>query len=356
MLKRLSLTNFRSYSSFDITFESPLTIIIGPNAVGKTNLLESIFLASTTKSFRAHDDELINFGESFYKIRAEYGDRSSEIRYVVENDSHRKIALISDIKRPLSQLLGLNPVTLFEPNDLNLLYSSPSSRRRYLDLVLSQVDKNYLSALQLYRRIIKQRNSLLHQAKRSGSLSGLKDHLFVWDVQMVEPAKKITETRKHFLDSLSTLINTYYQSISGDHTIYKLIYEPSLDLSDADVMTQIDMHHQKDIQAGFTTIGPHRDDFTVERDGKKITEIISRGEMRTFILSLKLAEMDFIEQETKKRPTLLLDDVFSELDSARRGHLLEAIANQQTFLTTTDIDAHTKLDAQMIDLGGVANG
>ncbi len=351
MLTHLDLTNFRSYRNFKLEIEQPLVVIMGPNAVGKTNLLESIYVASTTHSFRAKDSEIIHFGEDFYRVVASFENIEQEIRFVTNGDSHRKNALLSGVKKPLSSAVGINPVTIFEPNDMNLLTGPPSVRRKYLDSVLAQIDKKYLSSLSAYRKILKQRNSLLHQSRQKG-IRSLDDQLFIWDLQLVEPATYIIKSRQEFIGMIAKLMRHYYHEISGKKDDLKISYESTAMSNKSKLLHQIRDSQQKDLHAGFTTIGPHRDDFSVIFKGNNITQIASRGELRTIVLALKLAELDFIESKLAKRPILLLDDVFSELDGKRREYLVSSISGQQTIITTTDMDKNLKPTYQLIDLSG----
>lgn len=355
MLKSLDLTNFRSYRQIKMQFDHDLVVILGPNAVGKTNLLESIYVAATTHSFRGRDREIIHYGEDFYRVVAGFDDVNQEVRFVVEGDHHRKNTLLDGGKRPHGTLMGLNPVVIFEPSDMNIFASYPDHRRRYLDVILSQVDRAYAAALATYRKIIRQRNSLIHQAKLGARLSALDDQLFIWNLQIVEPALKIIQTRDLFIKNVSPLLRQHYNQIAhkNNRTI-DLKYLPSL-LGDRDSYLQaLKNSLAKDIAVGYTTHGPHRDDFTVEIDGRNLMQTASRGELRTVILALKLAEMDYCEDQLKKRPLLLLDDVFSELDAARRDFLLANVSRQQTIITATDLDKAKKHDYQLIDLSGVA--
>ena len=357
MIKHLALTNFRSYKDFGIDFTSPVVTIIGPNAVGKTNLLESIYVSATTKSFRAHDPELVNFEAEFYKVRCQHEDEMTEVRYVVTGDSHHKTALLGDVKKPLSYLVGRHPVVLFEPRDLSLLYDGPSQRRRYLDTILSQVDRAYMKQLSLYRRILKQRNSLLHQAKKYGRTDdmSLSDQLFVFDVQLAEPAQCLMAARADFLKTMADQLNGEYGRIAKLSHEFVLEYQPSVS-TDNEYLSELRRAHVRDVAAGFSTLGPHRDDFSIVRDNRPVVEIVSRGEMRTLILAMKLSEIEYMQAKTLQRPTLLLDDVFSELDERRRQHLIAIVGQQQTFITATELDGMSDMDIQVIDLSGVGHG
>ncbi len=352
MIRQLNLTNFRSYRTIELLIEQPLVVILGPNAVGKTNLIESIYVAATSHSFRAKDFDLIHYGETFYRVVADFDGNSQEIRFEDGGVNHKKSAIIGGSKKPLNSLSGLNPITIFEPNDMNLLIGPPDARRKYLDVILSQISIDYRQALSTYRKIIKQRNSLIHQAKVSSRLRGLDDQLFVWDLQLVNPMGIIIEMRKDLLKCIGPLLSSYYHKISGRDDKIELKYLPSVTTNRDQYLKIIKDNYKKDIQAGFTTLGPHRDDFVAYFKDHSLDKVASRGELRTIMLALKLSEMDYIERNLKKRPLLLLDDVFSELDADRRKYLVGNVAAQQTIITTTDIDPSLKYDYQLIDLTG----
>jgi DNA replication and repair protein RecF len=351
MIRSLSLTNFRSYKAIDLVFEDNLTVISGPNAVGKTNLLESIFVASTSKSFRARDLDLVNTGENFFRVVAEFDDDAVELSLLREGESHSKRLKLNSKKQSLHTLLGRNPVTLFEPHDMLLFDGSPERRRRYIDTVLCQVSPIYVEALATYRRALKQRNSLLHAAKVRGGFAS-DDELFVWDVQLSEPGKRLYDLRKDFVSELSPLVKEVYETIAGSDTELELQYCPNTDMDKRDFLSALSTSRIKDRGAGFTTCGPHRDDMDLLFKDGDITTSASRGETRTAILALKIAEMRFIKDKLGKKPILLLDDVFSELDASRRKHLMELISTQQTLLTTTEVDKNIPRNSYVIDLSG----
>lgn len=353
MLQSLSLTNFRSYTAIDLSFEDNLTVIVGPNAVGKTNLLESVFVSSTSKSFRASDAELINNQETYYRIEASFDSDRVELSLSENNGHYSKQLKLNNKRQSLHYLLGRNPVTLFEPHDMNLFESVPESRRRYLDTVLSQIYPQYAKTMLLYKKALKQRNSLLHSAKIHKT-SVHDDELFVWDVQLSEHAQYIFSSRRDYIASLSPLINDVYGEIAGVQTDIHLKYVPNADLDQEDLMGLLVRARHKDLAVGYTTCGPHRDDFYIAFKESDIVSTASRGEMRTAILALKIAEMRYIMSILHKTPILLLDDVFSELDSTRRRHLMHLIADQQTILTTTELDKNIPKNSFVINLSGVS--
>lgn len=356
MLTQLKLTNFRSYRSLDLELDGPITVIYGPNAVGKTNLLESIFVLSTSKSFRAADNELINRGKDFYRVEAQRDNDKIELAYLHSKPaSVAKRIKVNSVRRSQTQLLGLHPVTLFEPNDLMLLAGPPDLRRRYMDIILSQIDRDYVRSLSLYRHLLRQRNNLLYRNKRTGPVRDLGDQLFIYDLQLAEPAAYIRHRRAELVDFFGTVLQPHYASMSA--TSDKLIakYEAG-ETGPDEYLAKLKADQAKDINLGHTSSGPHRDDLRVVFKSRPISYIASRGEARTAVLALKLAEMDFVSSTIGRRPIFLLDDVFSELDSSRRTLLVDLLRAQQSIITTTDIHDIMTKDYQLIDLSKLKNG
>lgn len=352
MIRSLALTNFRSYKSIELSFEDNLTVISGPNAVGKTNLLESVFVASTTKSFRARDADLVNTGEDFFRVVAQFDQELVELSLSHQGGGQAKRLKLNSKKQSLHSLLGRNPVTLFEPHDMGLFDGSPDQRRRYMDTVLCQLSSTYAIALGAFKRILRQRNSLLHSAKLQGRRVS-EDEVFVWDVQLSQPAEELYRQRRELIAHLSPIMHEVYREIAGKDTVLELIYEPSVEMDKVNYMQKLATNHARDAAVGFTTSGPHRDDMRLDFKSGSITSTASRGETRTIILALKIAEMRLLHGTLKLKPILLLDDVFSELDAERRKHLMELIATQQTLLTTTEVDKNIPKNSYIIDLHGL---
>ncbi|MBW4061646.1 DNA replication/repair protein RecF [Candidatus Saccharibacteria bacterium] len=338
-IRELELTNFRSYVTAKFELHPAVTLVVGPNASGKTNLLESLYVLASTRSFRAKDRDLIRHGEDYMRIVA-----TSDVEYALGaahgNVGIEKRITHDGVKRTQVAHVGHIQVTLFEPTDLLLVSGAPEGRRKYLDFILCQTDRGYLKTLQLYRRVLKHRNALLDGFEVSGG----RDQIFTWDIQLAELALEIYQQRTRLLDNLNSALPHLYADIAGAAEQLELTYQPSVNgdaYGDAFLET-LARNLPRDLAAGFTTIGPHREDFTISFKNSPVEAVASRGEVRTLVLSLKLAELDYAEKQTKLRPLLLLDDVFSELDRDRRGYLIERLRDHQTVITTTDADAVTR--------------
>lgn len=331
MLQTLELTNFRSYSSGLFGFEDGVNIIVGANASGKTNLLEAIHTICTLQGFKAADKDLIALGADWCRLEAMTDDG---VRVVKMQHEKPKVIEIDGIpKRRLNQQSSL-PVVVFEPEHMLLLSSEPERRRSYLDSILSLTQSGYRSSLLAYRRALSQRNRLLKQD------TFRSDQLFAWDVQLTEKAGAIAKARDELVRQINVVCAGHYQSISGSSEVLNLSYVSKLLLesySDS-LLSYLRKNIDTDRQRGFTGAGPHRDDLQIELKSSDARITASRGEIRSIVLSLKIAEMELLHQQTGKKPILLLDDVFGELDGRRRRALAESLQKYQTFLTTTDAD------------------
>lgn len=331
MLQTLELSNFRSYKSGLFGFEPGVNIIVGANASGKTNLLEAIHVICTLQGFKAADKDLILLGSEWSRLEAltDDGTRVAKLR-----TNNSKLLEIDGVQRKRLSLQTFLPVVVFEPEHMLLLSNEPERRRSYLDGLLSQVKPDYRSNLLAYRRALSQRNRLLKQPNlHSGQL-------FVWDVQLAERAGKIIKARLELVEHLNEVARKQYKKLSSSKDKLNISYTSKLKLDNYsdNLLTYLNNNFDIDRQRGFTTAGPHRDDLSIELNDGDARVLASRGETRTTILSLKIAELELLEELSGKKPILLLDDVFSELDGRRRRALAENLKNYQTFLTTTDAD------------------
>ena len=339
-IESLELTNFRSYEQKRFKLHPAVTLVVGPNASGKTNLLESLYVLASTKSFRAKDRDLVRHDQDFFRIVAVTDETQYAFSYSLAGGIHEKRVTHDDLRQTLTSHVGQIQVTLFEPTDLDLLAGPPEGRRKYLDFILCQTDRGYLKTLQAYRRVLKQRNALLDGSHPSL----LRDQIFAWDVKFAELALEIYFRRSRLLEQINASLPRLYADIAGSPVDIELEYLPSVPGARyGEVFLETLVRNlPRDMAAGFTTIGPHREDFKVRFQGGDIMAIASRGETRTAVLACKLAEMEYAEAATGVRPVLLLDDVFSELDHDRRSYLLGRLDGYQTIITTTDADAVTR--------------
>jgi len=335
MIKSLRLQNFRSYSDYTTELSEGVNIVVGPNASGKTNLLEALYVANTGKSFRVKDTDLIQIGKEWARIDQETEDG---LRIWKLDDSKERTEKTLEANGEVKKIISRNqkiPTTLFEPSHLRLLTGSPDTRRSYLDQLLSQSDTRYAGALRKYSRALKQRNALLKQ----GSIK--EDDIFVWDVKLSEYGGFVNSSRKALIELINNEISQDYSEIAGEKTKIEIVYKDTVSSADynTSLLKKLQNSLDEHIARGYTPCGPHREDFEVIMNGNDASVKASRGESRTLVLVLKLIELSQLEQRTERKPTLLLDDVFSELDGARRKALTEHISGYQTIITTTDAEA-----------------
>ena len=348
-ITRITLNSFRSYGDQSFTLDPGVTLIIGPNGSGKTNILEALYVMATTRSFRAKDEALVRQGSDVLSIEASSPETEYRFAYQKLPTIAKKVTH-NGVKKSLRSHIGTVPVVLFEPGDLQLLAGPPSARRAYIDTILCQTDPEYLQALNEYKRALKQRNALLR-----GHDYVPVDILFAWNVQLTGPAIIIRTKRQEFIAYLQTKLPSLYAAIAGKSHELTITYQPNPDnvfANEAELLAQLEASAQRDSMAGFTTTGPHRDDLLVMFDGHPIDARASRGEHRSVVLALKLAELEYQNEFARSRPLFMLDDVFSELDSYRRGFLLEAIGDYQTIVTTTEADTVKDKGYYTIKLNG----
>jgi DNA replication and repair protein RecF len=338
-IKTLELSGWRNHNKYTFNF-GDITIFVGPNASGKTNFLEAIYYLACGRSFRTKDENLPGWESGFARIQAQIvkKDTQEELLVVLEKGARLiKTVKIKEQKVASGKLLGHLNCVLFTPEEIELISTLPEARRRYLNMIISQSDIYYAHNLIHFRRTLEQRNALL---KRIFLGNSQESELEVWDGKLAEYASFIMKARAEYVNNVNKYISEHYTKLSGKGQKLEVIYKPSIPVAEgwAGMLTRLTERRSNDILSRVTSIGPHRDDMEFQLEGRNVIEFASRGEFRTVILALKLAEVDFLTQKTGEKPVLLLDDVFSELDESRRDLLSQIFTNQQTVVTTTDLD------------------
>ncbi len=335
----IRLQNFRSYSDSSFEIDPGVTIVVGPNTAGKTNLIEALLLLATGKTYK-NKESLIRFGEKWSRIDAHTSDniaRTIKIRANGEGSTNTEIEIDN---KPYKRLPDhyKQPVVLFEPNHLQLLYREPSGRRDYLDNTIESINKNYHKTRAHYQRVLAQRNAILKQSNQDSS------QVFVWNLRLVELAAEIVTRRLSFIKTTNTRLTKLYNTITGQSSKLIATYNTHANTNNyaANLLNLLEKNIHQDQTKGFTGSGPHRDDLDFIFNQNNMSSVASRGEIRTLMLCLKIIELELIEQSSGTRPLLLLDDVFSELDSSRRKALTNFLKNHQTIITTTDADVVIK--------------
>ena len=324
-ISSVELKNFRNYSGSKIEFNDGINFIVGANAQGKTNLLESIYLASVGKSPKhVKDKQIIKFNEQIGKIDLNFlttsGKKNIQIYLDKQNKKSIKVNNLNVLK--LTEFVGTLSVVYFCPDELKLIKEVPEDRRAFLDISISQFDKNYLYNLLKYDKILRQRNALL---KSDRSPQTKIEELSLFTPQLIETAEKIIVKRLEFISKLKTFASTIHKDITESENLeISYSYQPKSDLSiKDDLISQFDKNLPKELELGFTLSGPHRDDIEFKIDGIDAKAYASQGQQRTIALVVKLSLMEVIKNEIGEYPVLLLDDVLSELDNARQNRLLD---------------------------------
>lgn len=337
-LKKIFLQNFRSYHKHEFDFEET-TLIVGPNTSGKTNLIESVFLLSSGKSFRTDKDvQMLKFGEDFGRVKGWVAPEinageTEELEVIVTNGlingkSQYKKFLVNGVSKRRVDFAGKLLSVIFSPQDLDIIIDSPGLRRNFLDEVLEQVDRGYRQALISYVKAIRQRNALLERTRETGER--FDKQFEYWDNLVIENGKYITQKREEFID----FVNTEKKDIFD----FEIAYDKSIISRE-----RLDQYSREEVLSGVTLVGPHRDDFSVlmptqAKTARDIKFFGSRGQQRLAILQLKNFQLKYIEKFLGQRPVLILDDIFSELDEGHIGLVFDEIGRQQTIITTTHME------------------
>lgn len=339
ILESLNLHQFRNYESLNIHFHPKLNIFLGNNGQGKTNLLEAIYMLAVAKSHRASKDrEVIMFDEEESYINGQIQTSRQTFPLSIGISKAGKRAKVNHLEvAKLSAFIGHLNVVLFAPEDLNIVKGSPQVRRKFLNVECGQISKVYLNALSQYQKLLTQKNHYLKQRNVDRMM------LDVLNSQLSEFASLIISKRQSFIQMIEKYAALIHSDISNQKEELTIDYNSNIKIDDSeDLQTTIkavfDSNTEKEIERMQTLVGPHRDDITFFINGRNVGTYGSQGQQRTTALSIKLAEIELIYQETGEYPILLLDDVLSELDESRQSMLLSTIKNRvQTFVTTPSI-------------------
>ncbi|NEP04206.1 MAG: DNA replication/repair protein RecF [Okeania sp. SIO2G4] len=377
-LRHLHLRQFRNYLDQKVNFDAAKTILVGDNAQGKSNLLESVELLSTLKSHRvSHDRDLILDGKPAGQIQANLERQvgNIELTLTVRSQGRRTVAINGETLRRHLDFLSILNVVQFSSLDLDLVRGGPEVRRHWLDRLLVQLEPVYAHILQQYNQVLRQRNALLKQirqqkmaAETTGSINPIStQELALWDAQLATTGARVIRRRQRVLQRLAPLASEWHRAIAGNMEVLRmeylanvmvdsqeLIIQDSLDGVRQAFLEKIKVRAIAEQYQGTTVVGPHRDDVAFIINDTPARQYASQGQQRTLVLALKLAELQLIEQVIKEPPLLLLDDVLAELDLHRQNQLLEAITDRfQTLITTTHLgcfDGQWLQDTQILSV------
>lgn len=337
-INKIKLRNFRNYEDIEISFTDNINIIIGDNAQGKTNLLESIYVLAVTKSFLSmHDKNLIKLNNRYGLISGELSKNGSLFNLdILFNDNGKVVKVNNKEIKKISDYISLMNIVIFSSDSIRIFKDSPSLRRKYFNIQISQIKKKYLKLLGDYNTILRQRNEFLkiiNLNKKSDM-----DYLDIIDDKYIDVSISIFKLRKEYVNKINKYLDGIYKSITFFEDL-KLNYISNIDDDKDNIKSKLKNNLTKEIMYKMTMIGPNRDDFNFSLNGKNLTSFGSQGQIRSAVLALKLSEIMIFKEETGDNPILLLDDLFSELDVEKRNNILKNLDNNiQTIITTTDIN------------------
>ncbi|HOW27439.1 MAG TPA: DNA replication/repair protein RecF [Elusimicrobiota bacterium] len=343
-LKNLNLIQFRNFRQQELALSPRLNVFVGPNGSGKSNCLEAVHVLASGRSHRGADAKhLIQWQTDGFSLKGEFEEAEETLRFEVKQPLNRarEIRLNGRPCRRLKEWVGLVPIVAFSPDDLNWVKGEPVLRRKVANDVLSQVDVHYLEALQMYGKIVTERNAALRRIQE-GELSAAE--LDPWDLSLLKYGMQLSVARKNWIREFSVLVNEKHNRLSGRKERIELVYKPAFSLEGTDRENQ-DRNHQRirelrdaEIALGATLKGPHRDDIDMVLDGSAAKHYASQGQQRTVALAVVLAQRDYLAQRLGRWPVCLLDDVFSELDQDRRAELVAFMSDMgQCLITVTSV-------------------
>ncbi len=338
-VKWCKLNNFRNYNDAVIEFLPGINLISGQNGQGKTNIVEAIMLLALSKSPRtSHDEDMKKEGESHTEVEVAV-DRSFgelKIKCIMDSENGKKFFVNGNEVKKVSEIFGNLVAVYFSPNDLRIVSDSPAERRDFMDTDISQLSGSYYNLLQRYNKILVQRNRLLKTVK---DRSLLLDQIEIWNEQLATVAGYIVKTRKNFIEKLKIPAKETMDYISKDADELDISYVGAVGETAEEIKQEIlkslRFNIERDIELGYTTVGPHRDDIKFAINGKDAKIFASQGQQRSIVLSLKIAELQVFEKEIGEKPVLILDDVFSELDSVRQKKMYDKFDGCQVLMTGT---------------------
>lgn len=350
----LKLLNFRNYSKLELDFSPTKNIIIGKNGMGKTNIVEAIYVLALTKSFRGSDNVLLKSNEEMMRISGDIKSTFIDNYKLVLTKDEKRVSINQTRVKRLSDYVSNINVVLFSVDDLRLIKDTPSTRRKMINIELSQINNEYLNLVNTYNKLIKQRNSYLKTLLFNNYAS--REYLEIITDKVIEVGLKIYEYRLEFFESINPLIRDIYAEITGNKTL-KIDYISDFKGNLKRIKERFKHYEEKDINFSKTHFGVHHDDFIFVKDGVVLKDFGSEGEQKNAIIALKLAELEYFSKSKGDNPILILDDLFSELDSEKINNILKFISDDiQTFITTTELNKVKKSIVNKSKIFKVMNG
>ncbi|MFP5470992.1 MAG: DNA replication/repair protein RecF [Bacteroidia bacterium] len=344
-LKSLSIVNFKSHLEANYSFSKRIVCFTGNNGAGKTNLLDAIHYLSFCKSyFNAIDSQNIHHEQNFFVIQGFYdhNDGESELYCGVKQGDKKRFKINKKDYQKLSDHIGKFPAVMISPYDRDLIGDGSDVRRKLMDSIISQLDKEYLQTLISYNRVLAQRNALIKHMAAERKIN--QSNLEIWDIQLAELATNIRQKRLNFLEDFVQLFNDYYRFISGSEEQVSVEFLDSV--NGEDYTESLNANFKRDMALEYTSVGAHKDDLIFLIEGKPIKKFGSQGQQKSYLVALKLAQYEFLKRKSGKKPILLMDDVFDKLDQQRVSNILKLVHDDvfgQVFITDTDSSRLEKL-------------
>ena len=336
-LKRISLLNYKNFSEVTFEFDAKINCFVGKNGIGKTNILDAIYHLANGKSyFNPLAVQNIKHEEEFFVIDGEFEkkDRTEQILCSLKKGQKKILKRNGKIYEKFSDHIGFVPLVIISPADRDLIVEGSETRRKFIDNVISQLDRSYLQQLIQYQKIISQRNALLKYFALNHVFD--MDTLSIYNEQLSHLGQAIFEKRKSFLANFTPIFNQYHQDITNASETVQLVYQS--DLFEKDTLTLLEHNITKDRALQYTSVGVHKDDLSFEIDGHPIKKFGSQGQQKSFLIALKLAQFDFVKKQSGEKPILLFDDIFDKLDEFRVSKIIEMVNNDefgQLFISDT---------------------
>ncbi len=339
-IQELQLSHFRNYTEYKVLFDPGLNILVAPNGSGKTNILEAIYLLANSKSFRSTDSkQLIQFNqtEAFLGALFNHSHHPFEIACVINSTGKKKFIMNHIPIRVVSDLIGTIKMVFFAPGDLEIVQGSPEARRRVMDIVLNQVDRQYFFYFHQYSQLIKQKNKRLKELQMKGIY--IDEIIFVYNQQLSISMEFLIQKRKQWVFETSEFINILIRGVTGEKENVLLSYHPNLKSDVAkSIEAELNKRIQDEVRQGYSMYGIHRDDFTIFHNGKSAKHFASLGQQRLIVLAIKFFEVNYIRRKALDVPIILLDDVLLELDGPRKEIVLQFFKQDaQIIMTVTDV-------------------
>ncbi|WP_111709535.1 DNA replication/repair protein RecF [Lutibacter citreus] len=336
-LQKITLVNFKNFETQSFDFESKINCFVGNNGVGKTNVLDAIYYLSFAKSyFNSVASQNIRHGQDFFMVQGEYliKEKLDTVICSLKRGNKKVLKRNGKVYEKFSDHIGYLPLVIISPADRDLIIEGSETRRKFIDNVISQSDKNYLQTILKYNKVLAQRNSLLKYFAANRTFDAL--NLNVYNEQLKSYGEVIFDKRSKFLDAFIPIFRERYKSISNSMEEVNMFYKTQL--MGADIMELFDKSLEKDRVLQYTSVGTHKDDLTFEIDGYPVKKFGSQGQQKSFLIALKLAQFDFIKSQSAVKPILLLDDIFDKLDDSRVEQLISLVNNDnfgQLFISDT---------------------